>query len=161
MNKQRGAVLVIALIFLLLITAIAASLMTSGSFETVMVANKQKRNDQFHTGEAGVNQVLNDNVIFEAADQAKGTVNANHLLAALPATTGNNYTAEVEALSIEGVKAAKPKKIGESIDGATGGSGSYLSYEVRSTATALDNSMATEIVMGIARPDRKLKGNGD
>jgi hypothetical protein len=161
MNKQRGAVLVIALIFLLLITAIAASLMTSGSFETVMVANKQKRDDLFHVGEAGVEQVLRNDAIFQAADTANGTVNANQLLAALPANSSSTYVAEVEALSLPGVKGAKPKKSGESIDGSAGTSGSYLSYEIRSTASALDNSMATELVLGVARPDNTLIGNGD
>ena len=145
MEKQNGAVLVVALIFLLLITAIAASLMTSGSFETKIAGNKQERENIFHIAESAVDQVIPNDAAFTSAFNANGApFNANVLLKALPATDSDKqYGVVVEWLN------QQRQAFGQSLNAG----GKYEMYEVRSTAQTTDipPRLSTELVLGLAR----------
>lgn len=146
MKNQNGAVLVIALIFLLLITAIAASLMTSGSFETVIVTNKQQREDVFQTAESSLEQVSVNTAAFDSAYNANGAVyNADASLKPLDAGSGKVYHAAVEALQGKGTTRLAP--------GNSFGLVKNQMFEVRADAstTDIDRPVATQIVQGATR----------
>lgn len=146
MKNQSGAVLVIALVFLLLITAIAASLMTSGSFETVIVANKLQREDVFHAAESALEQTFTNTAAFNSANGANGTVvDVSANLNALPANSGKVYRAEIEVLSGAGTKRPIP--------GNSFGLLKNDMYEIRADASTddADHRVATQIVQGVTR----------
>jgi|GEM_PF-1279592 Tfp pilus assembly protein PilX len=143
MHKQSGAVLIVALIFLLLITAIAASLMTSGSFETVMVDNKQQREAVFHLSESAVEQITKNQAAFNSALNANGTpYTASAALKPLGSST-KSYSVQVEYLKGPGTKRLP---INNSFGLVTN-----QTFEIRADAGTVDGKVVTELVQGVTR----------
>lgn len=154
MNHQRGAVLVLALIFLLLITAVAASLMTGGTFETVMVGNAQQREHIFRAAESSVEQVLPKQPPFSAA-RSSGQVYSVPASQLADPEPGMGYDVKIEYLT----GASRPVPDNEL------GSFVYSMYQVQGTAyTTTDSTsesgettktengrMKTQLVQGLGR----------
>jgi type IV pilus assembly protein PilX len=143
MRNERGAVLIVALIFLLLITAIAASLMTSGSFQTVMVGNVQQRESIFRAAESAVQQTVDNTAMRKQALNAVEVVQAVPAgqLRALPADADHTYGATIVASS-----SSRPA-VGYSLSGGDGQLG-YKTFEIRGTAARNDNRVQTDVVLG-------------
>jgi type IV pilus assembly PilX-like protein len=139
MKKQRGAVLLVSLIFLLLITAIAASLMTSGSFETVMIGNVQQKENVFRTAESAVEQAAHQDIVFSEA--RKRTVPYEVPSGDLAELNENlEYKVEVEYLSAAGRLPPAGFGIGEF---------QYQMYEIRGEANTSDERIGTEVIQGV------------
>lgn len=152
MKKERGAVLIIALIFLLLITAIGAALVSSGSFQTVMVGNVQQREDVFRTAESAAEQTLANDAMAQTAANALNVVQAVPAaqMNPLPANSGKAYSATVVAINAPGRMVA----------GYSAGTVMYRTYEIRGSAKANDNRVQTDVVLGALRLAPALN-NGD
>lgn len=154
MANQRGAVLVLALIFLLLITAVAASLMTGGTFETVMVGNAQQREHLFRAAESAVEQILPKQPPFSSARSSNKVYEVPAAQLAKP-EPGIGYDVQIEYLA----GAARPVPDNEL------GSFVYSMYEVQGTAYTTTDSkdesgeeiktengrMKTQLVQGLGR----------
>lgn len=67
-NQQKGAVLITALVFLLILTILAVTSMTTNTLEEKMAANSQEINRAFQTAETGVEIAMSDEAAFSTAN---------------------------------------------------------------------------------------------
>jgi hypothetical protein len=150
MHKQRGAVLIVSLILLLLITAIAVSTISSSTFQTSMAANAQQRESVFRLAESAAEQPLTDDNLgraYSAYIKAGKKGSGDDRIYTVPSTklTDERMSAEVlhlgeadtELSDITGVK--------------------YFVYESRGFAHSAEETeqdtakVATEVVQGVAK----------
>jgi Tfp pilus assembly protein PilX len=152
MKNERGAVLIIALIFLLLITAIAASLMTSGSFQTTMVANVQQREAIFRAAESVVQQTLVNNAARDRAVNSPGVIQLVPVaeIRALPANADYNYSATM--VSVPGAT--------RMASGYSTGAVVFQTFEIRGSAARNDGRVQTDVVLGALRLTNPPMENG-
>ena len=59
-RRQRGAVLIISLVLLVVLTLLGVSVMNMTQLEERMAANVQELNQSFHTAETGLSQAYSD-----------------------------------------------------------------------------------------------------
>ncbi len=84
-RKQTGAVLITTLIFLIILTLLGVSSMTSSTLEEKIAGNMLNKQASFQAAEAALregeqnieNNALTDNSFSRGADEAEGTVLAN------------------------------------------------------------------------------------
>lgn len=156
-HRQRGAVLIVCLVLLLIITAIAASTLSSGTFQTSIATNAQKRETVFRVAESATEQVLP-----LSADAANGARNAE--------ASQSSYTVPDISTDQAGVDqpVAKVTYPGDR-DGkrnlflpgvAIGGDVTYVvrDYEVEGSAKTSDGRIGTKVVLGIAKVESQLGG---
>lgn len=78
-QKQNGAALITALVFLIILTMLAMSSMTTNTLEERMAANSQEMNRAFQTAESGLEVAFEDKSSFSInnteANPFTGTVN--------------------------------------------------------------------------------------
>jgi hypothetical protein len=150
--RERGAALVVALVMLLLITAVAAATMTNSTFLTAITGNVQQREGVFRVAESAVEQTLDlPSTQWMAAETTKASaatlddellaVDASHLSSAQ--TNVDDPTATIRYLE------ARPyygtgEQLGE-------GAPQVKSYEVTGTAESKSGRVATTIVQGISK----------
>jgi len=63
-NGQRGAVLVVALVLLTVLTFIAVTALNTSSMEQKMAGNTQENHRAFHTAETGLSSIFSDSSKF-------------------------------------------------------------------------------------------------
>ena len=63
-TKQRGAVLVMALVILLVMTILGVTVMNTASLESTMAGNTQETNRAFHSAESGLEHSMMDGASF-------------------------------------------------------------------------------------------------
>lgn len=64
LHRQNGAALITALVFLVIMTMLALTSMSTNTLEEKMAANSQEINRAFQTAETGLEQVFNDEAAF-------------------------------------------------------------------------------------------------
>lgn len=62
--RQRGAVLVMALVILLVMTILGVTVMNTASLESTMAGNTQETNRAFHAAESGLEHSMTDGSVF-------------------------------------------------------------------------------------------------
>lgn len=63
-NAQRGVALIVALVFLLMLTILGVTVMQTASLEGRMAGNAQETNRAFHSAESAIEQIFTDGAIF-------------------------------------------------------------------------------------------------
>ena len=63
-NRQRGAVLLVALVILVVLTLLGVSTMNSTQLEEKMAANNQELTRAFHAAESGLSEAFNNNTTW-------------------------------------------------------------------------------------------------
>jgi len=153
--QQQGATLVVSLIMLLIITAIAASTLTSSTFQTKMSANAQQRATVLRAAESATEQVL---PITDATASAARTAGTN---GAVMATT-NPQTDLIDTAKFSTVVVDMDLDVnnGQSHPYKADGSGfrreGALQYqvhpfEVRGSAVTQDGRIYSQVVVGVGR----------
>lgn len=64
-HRQRGAVLIVSLILLVVMTLLGVTAMNTTSLEEKMAANSQITTRAFHTAETGLSMAFNDNAAYD------------------------------------------------------------------------------------------------
>ena len=73
-SAQRGAVLLVALIILVVLTLLGVSTMNSTQLEEKMAANSQEATRAFHAAESGLSEAFNDNDAWDISGSYEATV---------------------------------------------------------------------------------------
>ena len=157
MKKQSGAVLIVSLILLLLITAIAMSTISSSTFQTAMATNAQQRESILRVAESAAEQPLNKqnlNSAYNAYYKWKGTqVTADRFFGVAAAdlhTSEPDVTMSSHLLFLQTANAENfdPKMF------------KYYVYESRGKAYSSEAAneasakLATQVVQGVTRLQR-------
>ena len=88
-NRQDGATLITALIFMVMLTMLALSSMSTNTLEERMAANSQEINRAFQAAESGLEAGFDDNNAFSVSN-----------------TEGSPYTDTIENIGVYGADAA-------------------------------------------------------
>ena len=147
MKQQQGAVLLVSLVMLLVITVIAVASLSTGTLETKMVVNVVQKETSFQEAESAVDETIEDPThLYNAWVLGRNNPNLPMQSAAkqhsVPITSHSSYansSATAEFLS------SKPSIGGDSITIGSGVSMRVYSYEVRGTAS-LDNATVDTVV---------------
>lgn len=157
MNKQRGAVLIVSLIMLLLITAIALSTISGSTFQTAMTTNAQQRESILRVAESAAEQPLNKSTLnsaYNAYYKWKGTKDTPDRFYSVPAAqlvTGEpdvSMSSQVLFMQTANAENFDPKMF------------KYYVYESRGKAysseagTEVDAKLATQVTQGVTRLQR-------
>lgn len=151
-RSQRGAVLIVSLILLLIITAIAASVMTSSTFQTKISANAQQRESVFRVAESATEQLLPlSQPTASAAAAAASTVGTT-----VSVTTSQSEVGTLTAkVYYQGdTLAMRPLFLPGTAVGCGGGGGVISvarTYDVKGDATSVDGRIHSQIAVGVAR----------
>jgi uncharacterized protein YycO len=151
MHKQRGAVLIVSLILLLLITAIAVSTISSSTFQTAMAANAQQRETILRAAESAAEQPLTDDILSKAYNaflKWGGTKNESDRIYSVPEDKLKGdlpMEATVLHLGVANAEYFDPKQY------------KYYVYESRGLAHSADDDdskkakVSTQVVQGVAK----------
>jgi type IV pilus assembly protein PilX len=144
-SRQRGIALIIALVFLLMLTILGVSVMNSASLEGRMAGNTQETNRAFQAAESAIEHVFTDGTIF--GNLLYPTDTANQTLQYPDAT---NPTASVQ---MQVTYAAKKNKMPrardrQNIDSAVNYGAAVFDMESNATTTSNANS---KLVQGVAQ----------
>lgn len=93
-GRQQGAALLTALVFLVILTMLVISSMTSNIMEERMAANSQETNRIFQAAESGIEIVMNDADAFQTTNLADLDGTASDTYAKPPVAIGS-YNASV------------------------------------------------------------------
>lgn len=135
MHRQQGAVLVISLIFLLLITAIAVASMTGGTQQTMVVSNAQQREAVFRSAESVVEQTLTLANYNQAMNKPIGEP---YTAAATSHVADSSATAKI---------ACKSRRL--PLNGWEIGSYAVFVYEASGAIETDDERIQTEVLQGV------------
>jgi hypothetical protein len=156
--RQQGAVLIVSLVLLLIITAIAASTLTSSTFQTVVSNNAQKRDTIFHVAESAAERVLPLSVAV--ANQARKAQLTNTSYTVTLTTSNQAGTAIPTAkVTYPGDKDGKRNLFLPGV--AIGGDVTYIvrNYEIQGDAKTTDSKVGTSVVMGVGKVESQLGGS--
>lgn len=147
-RRQRGVALVIALVFLLMLTILGVTVMQTSSLEGRMAGNIQEVNRAFHAAESAIEHVFADGAVF--ADLiypgASTEVTLNY-------PTTNPNTTVVVNVKYEDKKDKMPRaRDRENIDSALNYGAAV--FELRSDATTQTNAN-TVVKQGVAQATPK------
>jgi|SRR5690606_10153739 len=153
MNSQRGAVLVTSLILLLIITAIAISTLSSGTFQTVMTTNAQQRQTVLRVAETITEDQLP--LTVAVANQAF-----------IAQKTGDSYSVPSVSVSqsnirnpgavVQAQSEARPALLPGVQLSTSGVSYVVRAYEVRGSAATSDGKIGTTVVVGVGRIETEV-----
>ena len=156
MQKQNGAILVVALVLLFIVTVVGLSTIGSTSLGVQMAANDQFKNLVFQESENAIEETLSDMSIFGTSYGAS--------LAATPswpskdvstAAAENNYMGSASKVKFSGFATPEDDNAGSIRLGASGYS--LYNYEVEATATMTASGASNTNVRGAyvlgARPN--------
>ncbi len=94
-NNQSGAALVVALILLVALSLMAISSMNTATLDLIMAGNEQYRSQAFVAAEAGVEQALLDDTLYDTTtDSAEVTGTSGGVSFKYQVTRPNNGTVE-------------------------------------------------------------------
>lgn len=154
-NHQRGAVLIVSLIFLLLITFIALTTMSSSTFQTTMATNMQQRASVFRVAESAAEQSLaeaswsganNAHLIWEGNGRS---VAAQRIYTTPSASlVSPEYNVSMSATVVYLGDGALPEDF--SFD-SQGPKLKNFIYEARGAATTDDGKIATRVIQGVSK----------
>ena len=156
-QSQRGAVLIVSLILLLLITAIAASVLISSTFQTKISANMQQRESVFRVAESATEQVLPLTVANAASAIAASPTTG---VTVAVATTQPNVDTPAAKIYYPGDALAKRPLLFPGVAVGCGGGGGVVyvarNYDVRGDATSSDTHIHSQVDVGVSRvePDQ-------
>ena len=146
MRNQRGAVLLVSLVLLLLITAIAISMVSNSTFQTAMVVNAQQRESVFRSAESAAEQSSTP----ELAGQLDVNAAGNYL--DVPATDLHAPSADVGVTArlvyIGQGPALGSNSLGYGGSGMSGGPGVQI-IEAQGSAASSGDKVATKVVQGL------------
>lgn len=147
-HSQQGAVLIVSLILLLLITVIALSTMSSSTFQTAMVINAQQRESVFRTAESAAEQAL----YADAFTQAYNAYLKNGNAQASYSIPSSNLHTPLTNVTMTAQLLCKGKGSAATYQELSANSGSQMVskiYESRGNANTSDQKVATQVVQGI------------
>ncbi|WIO73644.1 pilus assembly PilX N-terminal domain-containing protein [Porticoccaceae bacterium LTM1] len=149
-NRQEGAVLIIAMIFLLLMALLATTVMQTSELEFKMAGNEQFREEAFQTAQAistfvAVNEDTAYDLIANEGDRATPTVTAT-----VSVPTGVTTTTWIELIDSE-VDVLTRIRLAE--DQALGGSsGDWELYEVGASYSGSAVKLGeAQVIQGLMR----------
>jgi len=156
-HHQQGATLVVSLIMLLIITAIAASTLTSSTFQTKMSANAQQRTAVFRAAESATEQVLPISPTTASAAKAAGT--GGTTMATTNPQTDLIDSAKFSTVVIDMDLNPSNKQSHDFMGSGTGIKNGLVSYqvhpfEVRGNAVSQDGRIYSQVVVGVGRVER-------
>lgn len=155
-QRERGAVLIVSLILLLIITAIAASTLTSGTFQTVVSNNAQKRDTVFHVAESAAERTLP--LSPTTTNNARNASNTTGVAVTLSPSGQSGLDTPIAKVIYPGDKDGKRPAY---LKGTAFGSGvQYVirTYEVQGKAQTSDGgNVATTVVMGVAKVETEIQ----
>lgn len=139
-RHQRGAVLLVSMIMLLVLTLIGVSAMSTATIEEKMAANAQQKAITFQAAESAIDDTIDDTALLSTAISSASPVSSSVSLG----FTGVTATSMTELLG----QAPAP--------GYSLGSGSQTqfvaySFEVVGTGTLIGTSLTTDAEQGIIR----------
>jgi hypothetical protein len=155
--RQRGAVLVVCLILLLIITAIAASTLSSGTFQTSIATNAQKRETVFRVAESAVEQVLP--LSADVANKARKAEASDTRYSVPNISTGQpGLGTPTATVKYPGDEDGKRNLFLPGV--ALGGDVAYVvrNYEIEGSAKTSDAKVGTKVVLGVAKVESELGG---
>lgn len=149
-DKQRGAVLIVSLVLLLLITAIAVSTISSSTFQTTMTANAQLRESVLRSAESAAEQPLTEATLQKALNaffKWQGTQVAGDRVYKVPTSqfSKDTMSAKVLYMGVANAEYFDPKQY------------KYFVYESQGKARSSDSTddakakVYTEVVQGVAK----------
>lgn len=153
--RQQGAVLIVSLVLLLIITAIAASTLTSSTFQTVVSNNAQKRDTVFHVAESAAERVLPMSVATTNSARKAGE---NGHPVTLTSSNQPGIGTPTAKVIYPGDKDGKRPAY---LKGTSFGSGvQYIirNYEVQGKANTSDGNVSTTVIMGVAKVETEIDG---
>ncbi|WP_207063344.1 PilX N-terminal domain-containing pilus assembly protein [Motiliproteus sp. SC1-56] len=137
-GRERGMVLVVCLLVILMVTLIAATATRTSTFEEKMAANAQTYNRTFQAAESAVEVAINnDNLMFEAIDDVSTATSSQQSVPI--GDSGVTASAQIEFKG-EGIAP------GNSI-----GSASTYMYEIHAIGSMDSMNATTEIRQGFYR----------
>jgi type II secretory pathway pseudopilin PulG len=156
MKNQRGAVLIVSLVLLLLITMVAVTTISSSTFQTVMVNNAQQREFAFRAAESATEQALDADATLAPAYNTylrwKGSGNPDDRYFTVPSASLSTPMHGVDGLAATVYyMGAGPQPIGESIREGSGIKKQNAIYEVRGFAKSSDDKLQSQIIQGVSR----------
>lgn len=155
-EKQSGAVLIVALILLIIITLIGISTMGSTSMEVKMAANSQFYNRAFQESEHVIKVTSEDLSLLSKAYTASVYPDAPEAsLVVASASADNDYMASESHVEFAGFSQPHGENTGSVRIGASGYS--LYNYEIRGEAEIVNAGAKNTNVRGVyilgARPD--------
>lgn len=166
MKNQQGAVLIVSLVMLLLITAIALSTLTGSTFQTIMTSNAQQRESMLRVAESAAEQPLsrpnltsafNTYLRWNGMGESVRTKQDRFFSIASANLTTEEPDATMSA-QVMYVDHARPENQDPKLFW-------YYIYESQGfahsseAATAADAKVATQVIQGVARLDRAACGD--
>jgi type IV pilus assembly protein PilX len=136
-NTQRGAALLTALVFLVLLTMLVLSSMNTNIMEERMAANSQEVNRAFQAAETGIETVMDDSDAFQTTHLAALDDGVDDTYAKPPLVIPGGYGAEVTYNSIYREMTAPPRGSGWDSSMA------YFHFDMQATATIASGATTT------------------
>lgn len=142
-QKQEGAILVISLILLMIVTLVAMSTINTTQLEEKMASNLQVSNQVFQAAEAALEEGVDAGAYLNVV-RISGAAGATIAVTNNDARISSDYSASFKEMSIPvGDDAA-------SIDlGAGGATVSYYNFDVAATASIANTGASASHVQGI------------
>lgn len=148
--RQCGAVLVVSLVLLLLITLVALATISGSTFQTTKVNNMQKRESIFRVGESAAEQALtSDNVA-----QAYNSSTSNFTVPADALTTPERDAVMAAIVTYRG---DGPLPVGYSIENNK--KWTNRTYESAGSSRSSDGRAATRVIQGASKTEPNLAGS--
>jgi type IV pilus assembly protein PilX len=163
-HRQRGATLLITMIFMLLISLIAVTSMTNSTQQTKLMANVERKNSTFQESESSLAQISNDDLFAMISTLETVAVNSPGTYQSYSVSTvGDTDLTPTTKLRILGPRTvvynadfdsdSTATKSGGGMSSAriTAGGGSINKHcivEISSTSTMANSSISTTILEG-------------
>jgi Tfp pilus assembly protein PilX len=136
---ERGIALVVALVFLLMLTILGVTVMNTASLEGRMAGNTQEMNHAFHAAESAIEHVFTDGTIFTTLIHIGDTTTTT---VKYPDATNPTATATVTSTYVE-----KKNKMPRARDRSNTDSVILFSgaaFDMNSSATTTSNANSTQ-----------------
>ncbi len=144
-QSQRGAVLAVALILLLVITIVGLSTVQTTGLEEKMAANSQFKNMAFQASETAIEEALDDSQYLSNAYTS--SVQSTSWPTKSVATSGASLTVSSEAQFIEVTRGIVEDESGTSIS-LDSNALLFYNYEIHGTATVNNTGSSNTNVQG-------------
>ncbi len=131
-DNQKGAALITALIFLVILTMLAMSSMKTNILDEKMAANTQEKNRAFQMAETTLTIALNNNLAFNTSGYSDSVADVGSYAA----------DADYESEFLEEKDAASVFQSGAAITGSSGGQ-KYSYFNLSITATTESGASST------------------
>ena len=136
-RQQRGFVLVVCLIMLLVLTVLGVNNMSTSNLEERMASNSQTKVGTFQLAESAIADTIVDNTIFDSAISDPSTaVNSTYTIGGQTATTATKVN---------------PTQLGYSITGSSLNKFTGVLMDITSTSTIDGTGAKSQLTEGVTK----------